>query len=214
MIGSMILGGGIADYIFDDAGGLITFREGAAMTFWDSLVGGTQYTVVTFLDDTPAEGGVIQSESGGRIPAVRADFAGDTSPGGAWVACPAAWPDRRWLAAHGTGVTGGGGTDPEVSFDVIEVNDHLVLNGIWFDAGDGNLNYSSNSGGTWTDVGGGTTYTPPSKLLRVIWHSEGVSALPSDIGTDRILYINPAAGATAPAWLRSGVDLFVTNVTV
>ena len=211
---SMILGGGIADYIFDDAGGLITFREGAAMTFWDSLVGGTQYTGVTFLDDSPAEGGVIQSESGGRIPAVRADFAGDTSPGGAWVACPAAWPDRRWLAAHGTDVSGGGGGGGS-TFDVIEVTDHIVLGGLWLRENAGALEQSDDAGAMWTAIeGGGTTYTPPTKLLRVIWHSEGVSALPSDIGTDRVIYVNPAVGATAPAWLRSGVDLFVTNVTV
>ena len=211
---SMILGGGIADYIFDDAGGLITFREGAAMTFWDSLVGGTQYTGVTFLDDTPAEGGVIQSESGGRIPAVRADFAGETSPGGAWVAGPAAWPDRRWLAAHGTDVTGGGGGGT-ATFETIEVGDHLVLTNLWLHDGGDVLEQSIDGGATWTAIeGGGTTYTPPTKLLRVIWHSEGVSALPSDIGTGRVIYVNPAVGATAPAWLRSGVDLFVTNVTV
>ena len=215
---SMIVGGGIADYIFDDAGGLVTFRAAATMTFWDSLTGGSQYTGVSYLDDTAAEGGVVAATSDGRIPAVKADFAGEVSPGGAWVACPAAWTDRRWVAAHEvTTGTGGGGGGGGSTFAVIEVTDHVVLGGLWLKDSDGTLEQSDDAGETWTAIGsggGGGTYTPPSKLLRVIWHSEGVSAIPADIGTGRVLYVNPASGATAPAWLRSEKDLFATNVTV
>ena len=215
-MGWMTIGGGLADIIIDDAGGMLTFRPAAAYTLWDSEVGGNQYLTLRTPAGDAIDGATRASTTAGRIETTDVEYVGDTSPGGAWVECPSAWyGERRWVCAHdafgGTGGTGGGGS---TVFDAIEVTGTIVLGDTWLRTSGGNLQKSPD-GETWTTIGtgGGGTVTLPSGLLRVIWASEGVSSLPADIDTGRVLYVNPATGATAPAWLRSGVDLFLTTVT-
>lgn len=218
------VGGGVSDVVMEDAGGLMTFRAAASMTLWDSAVGGAQYVSLTNLDGTTAgvEGGTFQTSEHGEIPPVVVAFPGETNPGGAWLECKAAWGStRKWIQAHGaivTGGGGGGGTPTTITVETIEVTDHVVIGGVWLADIGGVLSLSTDGGMTWAavDSGGGSggTVTLPDGLLRLVLASDGVTALPGDIGEGRILYVDPDPAATPPAWLRSSDDLFLKEITV
>lgn len=218
---TLVVGGGIGDRVLKEAGAIMSYVANAKCTLHSAAVGGVQYLDVLSLSGDVFEGGTFPTDADGWVPPVQVTYDGD-SPGGVWVECWDAWTTtRRWLTAHGVaGSTGGGSTgESALTVDTIDVRDHIALGGgvllAWVDNA---FKKSVDAGVTWTDVdtvgggSGGTTYTPPEGLLRLIRSADEVTALPADIGTDRILYTDAAADATKPSWLR-GQDIFLTKVT-
>ncbi len=217
----LVVGGGIGDRVLKEAGAIMSFVANAKCTLHSAAVGGVQYLDVSSLSGTAFDGGTFPTDADGWIPPVQVTYDGD-SPGGAWVECWDAWgTTRKWLAAHGvSGSTGGGPTgESALTVDTIEVRDHISLGGgLLLSWTGGAFKKSVDAGVTWTDVDtvgggtGGTPYTPPAGMLRLIRSTDGVTELPADIGTDRILYTDSSVSATKPAWLR-GEDIFLTKVT-
>lgn len=227
MPGTMTVGGGISDLTLR-GGGIEPYAE---VRFFDSETGGTQYTSAA-QRNTPGAGGVVTSDAEAWIEPVDMQYPAD-HPGGAWAECPKAWAQRRWMPAHGIipagtggGGGGGGGTGEadQLTVRVVTVGDHIELPGGWVRwNASGILEKSTNRGGTWSPVDTDTVYTGgggggaqvSDKTVVAVWHSEGSAwtQRPADLAGYRILYINPATGATAPSWL-SATDLFLTKVTV
>ena len=85
-------GRGIADYVVQPTDGLWSVAQGVAVTFWDSVTEGTQYTDLLDASSTPITE-VVADEQGG-LPR----FFGPDTVTGMWAS--AGGGSRVWMEAH------------------------------------------------------------------------------------------------------------------
>ncbi|WP_289008960.1 hypothetical protein [uncultured Thermomonospora sp.] len=64
-----LFGGGIADYVVADDNGVLLLSAGTEVTFWNAATGGTRYTDLRDLSDTPINS--VTSDEHGAIPQLR-----------------------------------------------------------------------------------------------------------------------------------------------
>lgn len=223
----MTVGGGAGDFLWRAVGGEVALATDAPIRFSDALLGGGYYAGAASLDGSALPGGQGTTTSAGRVEATRIDYGSSAFPGGAWVELVLTG-ERFWLAAHEGGLGDGGGAGAGDG-GVLDLSDHLVLNGTWYRSAPvgGKLQWSTDAGVTWVDVdttgggggGGGSTSDPDAPYV-VLWNPTAsqwetvagvaVTALPT-VGTRVIWCIAFVVGVPAPSWFRANRDVLLVK---